>query len=124
MVNTGSQGLSIPLKLALVVFLLAFLPSCILLNTPGGVADVNTPLLGRSYTVLSPAQDESCAYFIFGIPLGKQRTPQEIMDGLIQDQGGDAMIDITMRARGFTLLFMVPSFGQNCTIVEGKVVKF
>ena len=103
-----------------VVLLLLLLSSCSIARHPAGIAPSTAPIFGN-YTVLGPAAESSCSYSILLLPIGSKDQVEEIIDRLVKEKGGDAMIGVTVEYK--SSWFALPLFGNACTIVNGSVVR-
>lgn len=101
-------------------FLLSLLASCSITRHPVGIAASTAPIFG-AYTVLGPAAESSCSYSVLLLPFGGKDQVEEIIDRLVKEKGGDAMIGVTVESK--SSLFALPLFGNECTIVNGSVVR-
>lgn len=88
---------------------------------PGGIAASNTPLDGRSYTVLGPVSDTDSRVYLLGfIPVSGANTIRDAIDHAIAKRRGDAMINVTVES--YTQYWIV--FSRYITRVEGDVIRF
>jgi hypothetical protein len=89
-------------------------------TTPGAVAPSTMPVTGK-YVELSKFEErESCGYIAFVIPIGSPDHIADMIDSLVKEYGGEALIDVTSSSS--TSWFLLG--GSNCVQVRGKVVKF
>lgn len=95
-----------------------FLPAAC--TTPGAVAPSTMPVTGK-YVELSKFEErESCGYIAFVLPIGSPDHISDMIDSLVKEYGGEALIDVTSSSS--TSWFLLG--GSNCVHVRGKVVKF
>lgn len=85
---------------------------------PAGIAPSSAPV-SSTYTVLGPVEESDCGAWFLIIPLGGKAPSHEIIERLVKEKGGDALIGVTVeeRVRSFIL------FGNHCTVVKGTAVK-
>lgn len=88
---------------------------------PGGIADSNTPLHAKPYTVIGETEGSDAHYAILGIiPV----TPGNKLSAAIKDAkgkvGADALIDITVD--GYIQYWIL--FSRTVTKVEAKGIRF
>ena len=85
---------------------------------PAGIAPSSAPV-SSAYTVLGQAEESDCAAWLLILPLGGKAPTHEIIEKLVREKGGDALIGVTVeeRVRSFIL------FGNDCTVVKGTAVK-
>jgi hypothetical protein len=89
-------------------------------TTPGAVAPSTLPVTGK-YVELSKFEErESCGYIAFVIPIGSPDHIADMIDSLVKEYGGEALIDVTSSSS--TSWFLLG--GSNCVQLRGKVVKF
>jgi hypothetical protein len=88
-------------------------------TTPGAVAPSNVPV-GENFVELGGRQtNSSCGYTVLSIPVKNPAPLPTLIQELITDKGGDALIDVTSSSSWtFYLLGMA-----NCLEVQGKVVR-
>lgn len=78
------------------------------------------PITGK-YVELGPAEEsESCGYLFFILPIGSPDHISDMIEQLVRNRGGDALIEVTSSSS--TSWFLLG--GSNCVTVRGKVVKF
>jgi hypothetical protein len=99
---------------------LPLLSACIVGSHPAGIASSSAPV-SANYTVLGPAEESSCYYRVFILPLGGKDSTEQIIARLVKEKGGDALAGVTVELRSSTLA--LPLAGKECTIVKGLVVK-
>ena len=109
-----------PIRTLTLVLLLPLLASCSIARHPAGIAPSTAPVFGN-YTVLGPAAESSCSYSVLLLPFGSKDRVEEIVDRLVKEKGGDAMIGATVEYK--SSWFAIPLFGDECTIVNGSVVR-
>ena len=89
-------------------------------TTPGAIAPSTMPVTGK-YVELSKFEErESCGYVAFVLPIGSPDHISDMIDSLVKEYGGEALIDVTSSSS--TSWFLLGS--SNCVQVRGKVVKF
>ena len=97
------------------------LTGCIVSRHPAGISASSTPL-NATYTVLGPAEDSSCRYYLLAVvPLGGMDESDEIIGRMVKERGGDGLINVIVEVRN--AYFPLPVASSTCTIVTGKVVK-
>ena len=107
------------------VILSSFVALVLLLNgcatTPGGIADSNTPLHARPYTVIGEAEGSDSWYAILGfIPVTPGNSLREAVKDAKGDVGADALIDITVDS--YTQFWIL--FARRVTEVHAKGIRF
>lgn len=95
------------------------LASCIARH-PAGIAQATAPV-SPTYTVLGPAEESDCGAWVLFIPFGGKDPTHELIERLVQNQGADALIGVTVEERVWA--FPIPLFGSHCTVVKGTAVK-
>jgi hypothetical protein len=78
----------------------------------------------RSYKQLGAARAEACRYFLLGIIPWGDSTVATAMDKALAENGGDALINVSVTTSlyGFVPIYNVFSF--TCTTVEGIAIKY
>jgi hypothetical protein len=105
---------------SLLLLMVPLLSACIVGSHPAGIASSSAPVY-PNYTVLGPAEDSSCFYRIFILPVGGKDATEQIIAKLVKEKGGDALAGVTVELRSRT--FVLPLVSSECTIVRGMVVK-
>ena len=100
------------------IMLLAFVTSACIARHPAGIAPSTSPL-PPSYTVLGPAEASSCKWVVLFLPVSGKDTPGKIIEQLVQEKGGTALIGVTIEHK----LTLYPLVNSDCSIVKGLVVK-
>jgi len=89
-------------------------------TTPGAVAPSTMPVTGRYVELGSAEESSSCGYTILFLPLGAPKPVSALIEDLVRNRGGDALIEVSSdSSSAFYLLGM-----SHCLHVRGKVVKF
>jgi hypothetical protein len=89
-------------------------------NTPGAIAPSTIPVTSK-YVVLGGVEEAtSCGAMILVIPVGHPKPLAELINDLIKEKGGDALIEVSSSSSFGTGLV----YTQSCMTVRGKVVKF
>lgn len=117
MIRRMTQG---PVFSALLLLLIPLFSSCIVGSHPAGIASSSAPV-SSNYTVLGPAEESSCSYLVFVLPLGNSDPVEQLIEKAVKTQGGDALVGVTVELRSSTL--PLPLARKDCTIVKGLVVK-
>lgn len=107
------------------LFLVSFVASALLLTgcatTPGGIADSNTPLHSKPYTVIGETEGSDNWYAILGfIPVTPGNSLREAVKEAKGKVGADALIDITVDS--YTQFWIV--FVRRVTEVHAKGIRF
>jgi len=105
---------------SLLLLMVPLLSSCIVGSHPAGIASSTAPVTSN-YTVLGPAEESSCSYLVFVLPLGGSDPVEQLIEKAVKTQGGDALTGVTVELRSSTLF--LPLARKDCTIVRGLVVK-
>lgn len=112
--HTAGRGRS--LRGGLLAGAFAILTGC---TTPGAVAPSNVPV-GENFVELGDRQiNSSCGYTVLSIPVKNPAPLPTLINELITDKGGDALIDVTSSSSWTFYLVGV----ANCLEVQGKVVR-
>lgn len=112
-----SRTVSFVLVLIVVIPLLS---GCVIGRHPVGIASSTTPL-NSDYTVLGPAERSSCRNWFLGIPLGGMSNTQELIDELVKEKGGEALVGVTVEYSGE--VFALPVVGASCLNIKGLAVR-
>ena len=89
-------------------------------SSPGAIAPSTIPVTGK-YVVLGGMEEaSSCGAMILVIPIKAPKPLAELIDDLIKEKGGDALIEVSSSSSFGTGLV----YTQSCITVRGKVVKF
>ena len=100
------------------IIFLALITSACTARHPAGIAPSTSPL-PPSYTVLGPAEASSCKWVVLFLPVSGKDTPGRIIEQLVQEKGGTALIGVTVEHK----LTQYPLVASDCSIVKGLVVK-
>jgi hypothetical protein len=89
-------------------------------TTPGAVAPSTKPISGN-YVELGPAEEvDSCGYTVLFIPVKNPKPVADLLEDLIKNRGGDALVEVTSSSSTTFYLLGV----ANCVQIKGKVVSF
>lgn len=100
-----------------VVFLSVSLYGC---TYPGAMATSTTPIPEKYVEIAEGQEASSCGYAFLMLPLGNPEPVADIIDEMLQANGGDALINVSSES---TSTFFI--FGStNCVNIRGTVVKF
>ncbi len=90
-------------------------------TSPGGIADSNTPLHAKPYTIIGETEGNDCWYAILGIiPVTPGNSLREAVKEAKGRVGADALIDITVDSyTQFWILFV-----RRVTEVHAKGIRF
>lgn len=103
---------------ALLAGLLALLTvSC---SSPGAIAPSTIPVPGKYVALGGIETASSCGLMVLVVPVKHPKPLAELIDDLIKEKGGDALIEVSSESSFFTALL----YTQSCLEVRGKVVKF
>jgi 3-deoxy-D-manno-octulosonic-acid transferase len=107
-------------------FLYPLIPAAVLTFSgcacvPGGIADSNTPLHAKAYTVIGQTSANDSRYAILGIiPITGGNTLKEAIETAKSKVSADALIDITVDSYAqFWILF-----SRTVTRVDAKGIRF
>jgi len=101
------------------IALLAFASSACISRHPAGIAPSTTPLPSLLITVLGSVEASSCKWSVLFIPVSGKITPGEIIEQLILENGGAALIGVTVEHR----ITLYPFVVSDCSVVKGLAVK-
>ena len=101
------------------IVLLAFVSSACISRHPAGIAPSTSPIPSSSFTVLGPVETSSCKWSVLFIPISGKSTPSEIIEQLILEKGGAALIGVTVEHKITVYPFVV----SDCSVVKGLAVK-
>jgi hypothetical protein len=113
-------GFRITLQIVLLGLAFCLLTACIISRHPH-VINSSTKPISPNYVVLASVEDTSCSPWFLFIPLGGRASGEEIMANLVQENGADALVGVTIEHR--ESLFSLPILGSDCTIVKAQAVK-
>lgn len=100
----------------MVAGLLGTLAGC---TTPGAVAPSTIPV-GENFVELGTRQvNSSCGYTVLSIPVKNPASMSTLIDEMIAEKGGDALIEVTSNSS--TAFYLLGA--ANCLEVQGKVIK-
>lgn len=103
---------------ALLAGLLALLTlSC---SSPGAIAPSTIPVPGKYVALGGIETASSCGLMVLVVPVKHPKPLAELIDDLIKEKGGDALIEVSSESSFFTALL----YTQSCLEVRGRVVKF
>ena len=108
----------LPEVLAIGIALMAFASSGCVARHPAGIAPSTSPL-PSSFTVLGPVEASSCKWAVLFIPVSGKSTTDELIEQLVQEKGGSALIGVTVEHK----VTQYPFVGSDCSIVKGLAVK-
>lgn len=112
--ETGRTWRTAAVAVALVLGLAACTP-------PGAIAPSTMPVFGKKLVELSGSEEAtSCGNVLFLVPIGNPKPVAQLIDDMIKEKGGDALIEVTSSSSTFFALL----YTRNCVSVRGKVVKF
>jgi len=107
-------------RILITISLLCLTLSAAACNTPGAIAPSTIPVSGK-YVVLGGIEEStSCGAMILVIPVKQPKPLAALIDDLIKEKGGDALIEVSSSSSFGTGLV----YTQSCITVRGKVVKF
>ncbi len=89
-------------------------------TSPGAIAPSTIPVPGKYVALGGIETASSCGAMILVVPIKHPKPLAELIDDMIKEKGGDALIEVSSRSSFFTALV----FTQSCLEVRGKVVKF
>lgn len=89
-------------------------------TSPGAIAPSTIPVTGEYVALGGIETASSCGAMILVVPVKHPKPLAELIDDMIKEKGGDALIEVSSRSSFFTALV----FTQSCLEVRGKVVKF
>lgn len=96
------------------------LSACVIGRHPAGIASETVPVTS-DYTVLGPVEASSCRTWLLGLPLGRMRSTQELIDESVKEKGADALVGVTVEYTGE--VFALPIVGAACLNVKGLAVR-
>jgi hypothetical protein len=80
---------------------------------------------GRPFTVVGPAQSESCRYILFGVfPTGSGDMQTATDLALRSVGGGDALLNVTTETSLYSFIPIYNVFAESCIVVKGTAIKF
>jgi len=100
------------------IVILAFASSACIARHPAGIAPSTSPL-PLSFTVLGPVEASSCKWVVLFLPISGKSTLDKIIEQLIQEKGGTALIGVTVEHK----ITLYPFVVSDCSIVKGLAVK-
>jgi hypothetical protein len=110
------QKLTLPVVL---IGLLLLLAGCTMV--PGGIAPSNTPINGRTYKVIGPAdRTDSRVYLLGMLPLTGANTIRDAVEDAIQSRDGDALINVSVESYSQWWVILT----RHVTRVQGDVIRF
>lgn len=89
-------------------------------TSPGAIAPSTIPVQSKYVALGGIETASSCGMMILVVPVKHPKPLAELIDELIKEKGGDALIQVSSQSSFFTALF----YTQSCIEVRGKVVKF
>jgi hypothetical protein len=89
-------------------------------TSPGAIAPSTIPVTGKYVALGGIETGSSCGMMILVVPVKHPKPLAELIDEMIKENGGDALIEVSSRSSFFTALL----YTQSCLEVRGKVVKF
>lgn len=89
-------------------------------TSPGAIAPSTIPVPGKYVALGGIETASSCGAMILVVPVKHPKPLAELIDDMVKEKGGDALIEVSSRSSFFTALV----FTQSCIEVRGKVVKF
>lgn len=104
--------------LASVCLLMACLLSAC--TTPGAIAPSTIPVPGKYVELGGVEESSSCGTMILIVPIKYPKPVSDVIDQMIKNRGGDALIEVSSNSSFSTFLL----FTTSCVEVRGKVVKF
>jgi hypothetical protein len=103
--------------LSMGALLLLFSASC---SSPGAIAPSTIPISGKYVALGGIEEASSCGLMVLVVPVKHPKSLSDLIDDLIKEKGGDALIEVSSSSSFFTALV----YTQSCIDVRGKVVKF
>jgi len=100
--------------------LFCLLSSCIVSRHPYAIISSTKPI-SPNYVILTSVEESSCSPWFLLIPLGGKSSSEEIIAGLEQQNGADALVGVTVEHE--ESLFSIPIMGNECTNIKGQAVK-
>lgn len=79
---------------------------------------------GRQYKEVGPARGEACRYILLGIIPWGDSTATKAVSNALEQNGGDALINISVTSSLYTFVPIYNVFCFTCTSVEGIAIKF
>jgi len=89
-------------------------------SSPGAIAPSTIPVTGKYVALGGIETASSCGLMVLVVPVKHPKPLAELIDDLIKEKGGDALIEVSSESSFFTALL----YTQSCLEVRGKVVKF
>lgn len=89
-------------------------------SSPGAIAPSTIPVPGKYVALGGIETASSCGAMILVVPVKHPKPLSDLIDELIKEKGGDALIQVSSQSSFFTALV----YTQSCIEVRGKVVKF
>lgn len=96
------------------------LASCTITRHPVGISGASEPV-SSVYTVIGPVEESDCTYHLLFLPFGDRADTGEIIDQILTEKGGDALVGVTVEER--VAVFLIPVMWSTCTIVNGVAVR-
>lgn len=89
-------------------------------TSPGAIAPATIPVPGKYVALGGIETGSSCGMMILVVPVKHPKPLADLIDEMIKEKGGDALIEVSSQSSFFTTLL----YTQSCLEVRGKVVKF
>lgn len=89
-------------------------------TSPGAIAPSTIPVTGKYVALGGIEEASSCGLMVLVVPVKHPKPLSDLIDDLIKEKGGDALIEVSSESSFFTALL----YTQACIEVRGKVVKF
>ena len=116
-------------KITLLLVLMGLITGCASTRNVGiiskSTADPGSVITSsQSYKQIGAVRAEACRYFLLGIIPWGDSTVATAMDKALAENGGDALINVSVTTSlyGFVPIYNV--FAFTCTTVEGIAIKF
>jgi hypothetical protein len=78
----------------------------------------------RQYKEVGPAKGDACRYILIGIIPWGDSTVTKAVSNALEQNGGDALINISVTSSLYTFVPIYNVFCFTCTSVEGIAIKF
>lgn len=89
-------------------------------TTPGAVAPSTMPVTGKYVELGAAEESSSCGYTILFIPIKNPKPVATVIEEMIKDRGGVALIEVSSSSSTTFYLFGV----ANCVQIRGTIVNF
>lgn len=89
-------------------------------TTPGAVAPSTMPVTGTYVELGAAEESSSCGYTILFIPVKNPKPVATVIEEMIKERGGAALVEVSSSSSTTFYLFGV----KNCVQVRGKIVNF